>query len=170
MGGLYFTDEAIANLQSKVVDFCKTREKGLPYEKFINWRRKENEIMVYTLYAYADLAVPKSFDIIFRLDNPKEFVQVDYVLTQSIFEACYPYDMIDNGHKHLCVFSFEKALPDILKTMFKDDCRLSVMPKDQEFLGFCRSENFDAITETIEKRIALKKRYGKDWVYYDDEE
>jgi len=109
--GEYFSDKAIAIWKSECIKRCKDKEKGVSYEKYINWTQRKNEIAVFTLYAYADFNIPKKFDIIFHLDNPKEFLRIDYELTQSIHEAWFPLDTVDHGHKHLCIFLFDKPYP-----------------------------------------------------------
>ncbi len=125
---------------------------------------------VFTQYAYADFSIPKKFDIIFHLENRKEFLKIDYELTQSIHEAWFPLYTVDHGHKHLCVFSFDKILPDILYTLHKGEEKFSTSPKAQKLLGFCHSKDFDAITKRIEKTLGLKKLYGdKWWEHYDGE-
>lgn len=86
----YFSDKAVAIWQSECIKRCKDKQKEEAYERYINWVRKENEIAVFTLYAYADFDIPKKFDIIFYLDNPSEFLKIDYELTQSIHEAWFP--------------------------------------------------------------------------------
>lgn len=75
-----------------------------------------------------------------------------------------------NGHKHLCVFSFNKTIPDILNTLHKSDEKFSTSPKGQKLLGFCNSKDFEAIAKRIERREELKKLYGHKWWEYDDEE
>jgi hypothetical protein len=166
----YFSDKAIAIWKAECIKRCKDKTKGQAYEKYINWIRQENEIAVFTLYAYADFNIPKKFDIIFHLDNPKEFLRIDYELTQSIHEAWFPLDTVDNGHKHLCIFLFDKSLPDILNILHKEEEKFLTKPKGQKLLGFCNFKDFDAITKRIEKTLELKKLYGDKWWEYDDGE
>jgi hypothetical protein len=163
----YFSEKAIDIWKSECINRCKDKEKGSAYERYLNWTRQENEIAVFTLYAYADLEIPKKFDIIFHTDNPKDFVRVDYELTQSIHEAWLPLDSIDHGHKHLCVFRFHKELPEILKTLHEEFEKFSTVPKGQRSLGFCTSSDFSAIKTKIEK---LRSIYGDMWWKHDDGE
>lgn len=156
----YFSDKAIAIWQSECIKRCEDKEKGNAYEKYVNWEQKENEIAIFTLYAYADIEVPKTFDTIFHLDNPKEFLRIHFELTQGIFEAWYPVDKLNHGHKHLCIFSFAKMPPDIFNTLHKGKSKFSTPPTGQRLLGFCNSMDFDAITDRIEKKLKLKKFGG----------
>jgi hypothetical protein len=164
----YFSDKAIAIWQNECVKRCKDKDKGAAYENYVNWSRKQNEIAVFTLYAYADFSIPKKFDIIFHLDNPKELLRIDYELIQSIHEAWFPLDTVHHGHKHLCIFSFDKSLPDILNTLHKAEDKFSTSPKGQKKLGFCNSNDFNTIAKRIEKTLGLKKLYGEKWWEYDD--
>lgn len=166
----YLSDKAIGIWQTECIKRCKDKPKGQAYEKYINWTRKENEIAVYTLYAYADFDIPKKFDIIFHLDNPRDFIKIDFALTQSIREAWFPLDTVDDGYKHLCVFSFEKNVPEIFNVLHKGDEKFATSPKGQKLLGFCNSKDFDEIKMKIEKTFELKKLYGEKWWEHDNEE
>ena len=151
----YFSDKAISIWQSECIKRCRDKQKEEAYDRFVNWRRRENEVAVFTLYAYADFEIPKKFDILFNLSNPNEFLRVDYQLTQAVFEAWFPMDNINCGHKHLCIFSFEETLPDILSTMHKIDGLFSTAQNDQKKLGFCHSKDFEEIKARIEKGRTL---------------
>ncbi len=148
----FFSDNAIAIWQSECVKRCD-RQKGEAYNRFVNWTRRENEIAVFTLYAYADFDIPKKFEVIFHLANPNEFLRIDFQLTQSIHEAWLPLNCVNDGHKHLCIFSFEKSLPDILHTLHKMDGQYSTAPKDQVKLGFCHSKDYEEIKAGIENKF-----------------
>jgi len=140
----YFSDELIAAYKEK----CMARHEGKPksevYQNFINWVRQENEIAVFTLYAYADLQVPKTFDIIFQIDNPENYVKEEYLLTQSIFEAWFPSESIDHGHKHLCILKFNGKIPAIMKLL---DVELGQSTLNRNGLGFCSSIDFEKIKQ-----------------------
>ncbi len=169
-GDEYFSDKAVAIWKSECIKRCKDKEKGKAYKKYISWVRQENEIAVFTLYAYADFDIPKKFDIIFYLDNPKEFLKIDYELTQSIHEAWFPLDTIDHGHKHLCIFKFDKKVPDILYLLHEGKGMFSISSKHRKALGFCNSKDFEAISKRIEKKIKLEPLYGNKWREYDEGE
>lgn len=51
----YFSNNAIKIWQHECIKRCNDAQKGEAYDRFINWTRKENEIAVFTLYAYAKL-------------------------------------------------------------------------------------------------------------------
>ncbi|MCD9017137.1 hypothetical protein [Parachryseolinea silvisoli] len=165
----YFTDNAIAIWKAECISRCKDKTKGPPYERYINWKRLNNEIAVFTLYAYADFPIPKTFDIIFQTDNPDNFIKIDYELVQSIHEAWFPLDTVDHGHKHLCIFRFADTVPDILNLLHKGNEKFSTAPKGQKKLGFCNSKDFESIRKRIEKTLKLKEQYGDKWWEHDDD-
>lgn len=165
----YFSDNAIVQLQSDTVKRCETREKNIAYEQYIRWKPQANEIAVFTLYAYADIQIPKKFDIIFSLDNPNQFIKIDFELTQCVYEGWYPMNTIADGHKHLCVLSFDKSVPDILFTLQRGESRFSTYSSGRKFLGLCNSPDFTEIANGIKKNTALKRTYGKEWYKYDKE-
>jgi hypothetical protein len=145
----YLLDNVIKFWQEECQKRCK--EKNSLYYKFVNWTRKENEIAIYTLYAYADFSIPKKFDCIFRFDNPNVNLIINYELTQCIYEAWFPTDSISDGHKHICVFRFENKIPEIIQTLHKGESKFSNVPKGQIKLGFCNSIDLSAIIENWKK-------------------
>ncbi|GEM_PF-605406 len=147
-----FSDKAIPIWQTETIIHCKDRPKEAAYKRYINWTRKENEIAVLTDYAYADFNIPKKFDIIFHLDNPNEFLKIDYQLTQCIHEAWFPVHEVGHGHKHLCVFTFDAGLPEILNTLQQVDGKHIPTFNPQKALGFCNAEDFEAIKRNIEQQ------------------
>lgn len=140
-----FSDESIAIWQNECVQRCKNRDKGEEYEQFINWKRKENEIALFTMYAYADFKIPKKFDCIFELKNSSNFIVTKFNLTQSIWEGWIPWDSIEHGHKHLCVFEFEKEIPEILQKLHVMKNKLSDVPNGALKLGICQMKDFEEI-------------------------
>ncbi|MGN6647390.1 MAG: hypothetical protein ACTHJT_12770 [Cytophaga sp.] len=117
----YFSDMATAIWQAECIKRCKDKDQSPAYEKYLNWVRQDNEIAVFMLYAYADLEIPKTFDIIFQMDKPENYIQEVYVLTQSIYEAWLPMDSMSHGHKHLCMLTFKKAVPEIINLLCRAD-------------------------------------------------
>jgi hypothetical protein len=166
----YFADNAISFWKSECIRRCNDKPKGQAYERFINWQRNENEIAVFTLYAYADFSIPKSFDTIFQTDKPDNFIKTNYELIQSIHEAWLPLDTVDDGHKHLCIFRFDNKIPDILYLLHEENEKISTASKGQKKLGFCNSKDFEYIQRRTEKTLNLKVQYGNKWWEHDDGE
>src|SRR5687767_14094231 len=90
-----FSDELVAVVKNGCLQNPRRhRAQGSVDDRFINWTRKDNEIALFTLYAYADLELPKQFDCIFRLDAPSTFIVAKFKLTHSLYEAKYPIDTV----------------------------------------------------------------------------
>lgn len=115
------------------------------HDRFIGWRRKDNEIALYTLYAYADFKIPKKFDCIFEQENPNNFVIMNFKLTQSIYEAICPMDAIEDGCKHIVILEFEVETPKIVELLHIADENSINPPREATMLGICQSADFEAI-------------------------
>lgn len=150
-----FSDESIAYWQDECNSRVKSRnlEEEQCYDKFINWKRKDNEIALFTLYAYADFKIPKRFDCVFDLDNPLRFELTDMILTQSIYEGWYPIDSIEDGHKHLCVFEFEDKIPKLISELYVTTGKYSNVPKKTFRLGICQMNDFEEIKKALHIRL-----------------
>ncbi|WP_338813548.1 hypothetical protein V9L05_19370 [Bernardetia sp. Wsw4-3y2] len=141
-----FSDESISIWKNECVERCENRDdKGEEYERYINWKRKDNEVALFILYAYADIKIPKQFDCIFELKNPSNFIVTKFTLTQAIWEAWFPLGSLDHGHKHLCVFEFEDEIPQILKKLHIIKNKFSDAPRGSLLLGICQRNNFEEI-------------------------
>lgn len=166
----YLSDKGIELSQNAIIKRYTDRDKNEFYQKYTGWKRKENEIIVFTLYAYADLKLNQEFDCIFNYDNPDEFVFEKFILTQSIYEGWIPTNTVENGHKHLLVFRFENEIPKILFKLHKEDTFGDTRPKIYTKLGFCNQKDFEAIANNLKKRHLLIEKYGMEyWKYIDKE-
>ncbi len=164
---MQFSDKTIQLWKSETIRRCKDKD-GL-YDKFINWKRQENEVAVFTMYAYADLFVPKTFDCIFFVDNPEVYNQTNFVLTQSIWEGWYPIDNIENEHKHLCILTFENQVPDILAQLHYETEKYSTWTVEgNKILGLCQMADLQSIIDRNHKQVRLKQLHGDNWYYFDD--
>jgi hypothetical protein len=147
---MIFSDKKIESQKNEIIQICKDKEKDIAYEKFINWTRQENEVAIFTTYAYADFSIPKEFDCIFNISNPEIYITNKFTLTQSIFEGWIPIDFIDHGHKHLCVLTFENQIPEILNQLHYETENYSTwVINTKEGLGICRLSDLQSITDAI---------------------
>ena len=165
-----FGQMAVAIWKAESARLCQGRPKGKAYETYQNWNPQPNEIAVFTLYAYADLQIPMQFDMIFDLDNPNNFHQEPFELTQSIFEAWWPAKAIEAGCKHICVFRFADKPPQILSLLYELNGKVPDDAQRQTRLGFCQSQDFPEIAQEILRVQALKHQYGAKWWEHDDEQ
>lgn len=79
-------------------------------------------------------------------------------------------DEVGHGHKHLCVFTFETGLPDILNKLQKVNGKYISAFNVPKALGFCNAKDFEEIKVKIEKTLELRKLSGDKWLEYDNEE
>jgi hypothetical protein len=168
---ILFSDKLIKLWQDQTVKRCKNREKdNASYYKFINWTRQENEVAVFTLYAYADLSIPKQFDYIFNYANPEIYIHEPFVLTQSILEAWYPINCIGHGHKHLCIFTFDNQIPDIFKQLhYETEKETSWTWNANKVLGICNFQDVPAIIDRQQNITKLKAVHGDNWYDFDEQ-
>jgi len=178
-----YTDGALQLLRAGCIRRYQKREKDAAsetfvhwtrqaYNTFVQWTRQPNEVVVYTWYAYADLALPKRFDCIFHVDNPREHLLVSYLLTQSVIDlgGGFPISSVEHGHKHICVLTFEQEVPAIFQLLHRLEGNVSTMPLRGAFqLGFCQVADLPAITAARERTARLRAQYGANWWKYDEE-
>lgn len=167
---MYLSDKGIELSKKAIIKRFADRNKDAFYHRYINWKRQENEIIVFTLYAYTNLKINKEFDCIFNINNPDEFLFEKFILTQSIYEGWAPTDIIDRGHKHLLVFKFKNEVPKIFFKLHKEETYGDTRPKDYVKLGFCNKEDFDAIANGLKKYHLLREKYGTEYWKYEDGE
>ncbi|MDO1446336.1 hypothetical protein Q0590_08745 [Rhodocytophaga aerolata] len=165
-----FSAEAMAIWQGECNSRFQNKEKNAAYYRFINWVKAHNEIALFTMYAYADFTIPKKFDSVFDLDNPSDFTITPFSLTQSIYEGWYPVEYVEHGHKHLCIFEFEKQIPQLIQRMHVTKGKFYDVPPQSLRIGLCHSTDFAIIRNRIEYQLSLKQEYGQDWWKFDKDE
>jgi hypothetical protein len=137
-------------VKEDVTSFMSTREKDDSYYQFINWRRKENEIVVLTEYANADVPLPINLDTIFQFDQPGNSIQLDFSITQAVFNGWMPINEISRGHKHFCIIEFSTAVPDLFQSLPLFDKSFETGIR----LGLCLAANFESIkTKLLAREI-----------------
>ena len=164
------SDETIDIWKMESSSRLKAEQKGELFDKFMNWKRSENERVLFTMYAYADLKIPKKFDCIFNLRKPSEFVLKPFKLTQILYESFLPIDRLEHGHKHTCIFEFDDDVPEMINKLFVSTGKYSNIPKDTFRIGICDSNDFTDIRKFIELKWNLIEKHGSKWLDYLDTE
>lgn len=164
----WLSDSTLAKWQHDAIARCKDKKRmEAPYQQFINWRRQENEVALFTSYAYADFRIPKQYDCIFDMHNPENNIRVHFTITQSIWEGWFPVDFIEARHKHLCILQFEEKPPAILFQLPEEEVYQETA-RSPNALGLCLHATVDALIKHRMHIAALKDRYGDKWeAYYD---
>lgn len=167
------SDEGVNSCRQETIRRINTGEYNMSIhdpnvQKYINWERKPNEVVLFTLYAYADLSIPIAFDCLFDIENPDDYTISKFVVTQSLYEGFYPIDRIDNGHKHTIVCSFESVIiPAIIHKLYVGNSYKSPMlPPNCFRMGICKYENYPSISEKLREHQKLKTKYGNEWWKY----
>ena len=142
---MLLSDEEIVRWQQDCIARCRDKEKGEAYNSFVNWTRKSNEAAIFTLYAYADLTLPKQFDCLFDLNDPSDSFLTSFKLTQSIFEGWFPIETIEHGHKHLCIFEFDGSLPELIVRLDSSTQKTSRDAMSNLRLGICQQADLEHI-------------------------
>lgn len=145
----YFSDETIRAWQEETMKRMQDRQKDSAYETFVNWKKQENEIAVFTLYGNTNFSIPIQFDCIFDYSNPEIYYKGKFAVTQAIFEGWMPSDSIAKGHKHLCILTFEDKVPDILKQLYYETKKYSEWKGNTLLMGLCNFTDLKTITERI---------------------
>jgi hypothetical protein len=166
----YYSVEALKTFQADCMRQYQSKQKSGAYERFLNWECQTNELLIFTWKAYADLVVPRQFDCVFLLTNPKEYITVSYELTQSILSlgGLHPINSVEHGHKHFCVLTFEQEVPAIFRRLHREDGCYCTPLAGREQLGLCMVRDLPAITERLEKVAKLRSQHGNEWWKYDE--
>ena len=82
----------------------------------------EKKIIFYqhngvTMYAYADIFLPKQFDIAFQIDKPDNYSDTTFVINQAITNGWTSVNQIDHGHKHIVMIEFPNSVPGIFNLL-----------------------------------------------------
>jgi hypothetical protein len=163
------TDRAIQFIQAECVRRNRGKEVKAAYQHFMSWVRQGNQVALFTLYAYADLVVPKKYDCLFNYNDPAQFVRVAYELTHSIWEGWLPLDQVEHGHKHICVLTFPNQVPDIVRPLYQEDGDFTNQSFHKFKVGLCDFTDLDAITHALARRAHLKETYGTTWWEHEEE-
>ena len=162
----FLSDKTIRKWQKRAKERCSGKKiMEVPYGNFINWRRSENEIAVFTMYAYADFQIPKSYDCIFDYHAPEQNMYAKFVLSQSICEGWFPVGFIECKHKHLCILTFENDVPSIFHKLIEEEA-YNGSSKSNKPLGICDSNILPALLSDRRHQQLLRKKYGDDWHKY----
>jgi hypothetical protein len=148
----FLPEDVMRRVKEDVKVFMADRNKDDLYNELIDWRQRPNEIVVLTMYAYADIELPKRFDTVFEIENPDNFEEVSVQIRYAIFNGYAPVDLISHGHKHILVLEFIDSVPAIFNLLqpFNDKTRMSA---SEGQLGLCSKSDFQAIKNTLKSKI-----------------
>jgi hypothetical protein len=137
------SDKTLAIVKSDVRRFMKDREKDTTYHQFINWIPQQNEMVVLSLYAYADMPIPKQYNIIFQIGQPENYISADFTITQAIINGWTSVRELGYGHKHIIIIQFPKGIPSIFDILPVFSVERNIRKEYQ--LGLCTKFDFESI-------------------------
>ena len=86
--------------------------------KFQELRLKETFVYFAASFAYADLPVGKTFEVVFPLSTPEAMVRSDSEIVAAIHEwVPLPIPFIDAGHRSICLLNFPDGIPAIVREL-----------------------------------------------------
>lgn len=90
----------------------KDLQKGnLP--KMVN----KNEIFAFVFHPYYDIKINTTFDILYSSKNIDDWKETKCTLKFVSVNPSYEIDYIPNGYSALCLFEFEKGIPEMIKNL-----------------------------------------------------
>ena len=144
------SDKTLERVKDDVKSFLINRQRDDLFHQFMNWQKKRNEIAVLTMYAFADILLPKQFDIVFQIDNLSNYVNINYTIRQAIINGWTSTAEIGYGHKHVLILKFENSVPDIFNLL--SDFNEAQQYKTNKELGFCAKSDFELIKEKLNSK------------------
>jgi len=66
-----FGTEAIDIWKTECRSRCARKENTEAYYKYLDWKANGNEVALFSLYAYADLNIPKTLAVFLITENQK---------------------------------------------------------------------------------------------------
>ena len=103
-------------------------------------------VSVVLAYCYADVPLPASYDVLFRLDNPAICESVDLDVVFAYPDGRFAWDRLEHGFKHVGVLQFKDGIPLLIQELPAAPLAAG-MPAAAECIGICRSEDFPAIRD-----------------------
>lgn len=148
--GYLIPDNMVTKLKVQVKKFMASKTRDDLHYKFINWKRKENELIAFTTYAYQDIALPKQYDIVFQKNNPDNYIETTLIITQVVMNGWAAIDSIEHGYKHIVIMEFPNSIPTIFGYPRKRNVlNLFSKSKDNFPLCFCNKKDFENIKEGL---------------------
>ena len=99
----------------------------------------------FVSFSYADLPIPKRFDLVFDLLNPNRAERAEVVIAAATQQFATPVDMLDHGWKTICVIAFPGGVPLLVDEMPTVD---SWYESDVN-LGLCEASCFTAVVANL---------------------
>ncbi len=125
-------------------------KKGINIEviqNYLNWKPKDNQLIVYTGYGYCDLTVPKNYNYLINVQHLNKSKPVNSEVVFAIWNGWLPLETVEHGHKTICVIEFQDGIPDELTGLTEFD-KWSKSTTNLDF-GLCNEKDAELITTKL---------------------
>jgi hypothetical protein len=79
---------------------------------------RNTSVYVLASFAYADLSIGTSFEVVFPLTRPDAMVRSDSVIAAALHEwVPLPIPRIDAGHRSFCLLDFPNGIPSLVSSL-----------------------------------------------------
>jgi predicted transcriptional regulator YdeE len=117
-------------------------KKGLPHDIPHNGRT------CFVGYCYADIPLPRTYDLIFNFDHPEQVWRTQSRIVAATQQWAKPFEELPHGWKTVCVIEFpDDALEIIDRLPLVDGWFISSFR-----LGLCDQRNYPAILRGLERQ------------------
>lgn len=113
----FLSSESIELLKEQIRRTLRNQEKDELFDLFMSWRKKENEIMLYSDFSPSFFDLPASFDSFSLSDLLTESIEVEVIILYCLFNGWAPINKIEEGHRSVCLLQFGNKVPDLFKSL-----------------------------------------------------
>jgi hypothetical protein len=115
---------------------------------YLTWKQGHNELIAYTGYRYCDTSIPKSYNFLLDFESPEGGHEINATIKYAIWNGYLPLDILDHGHKTICIISFDDKIPTELDSLLDWDNWLADKSSRLRF-GLCDKREKDQILRKI---------------------
>lgn len=141
------TRELIEKWSNKNID----RLNQSPIKDYLTWAQADNEIVVFTGYSYCDTQLPKTYNCLLDLENLGNSKDVKATIKFAIWNGILPLEILEHGHKTVCIIEFADGIPDEIRDLPSLDEYMSQKNVGTKF-GLCDAADSELIINKIKQR------------------
>jgi len=130
---------------SKFIDSKNNIDHSI-IDRYYNWTKSENEIIVYCGFGYCDLPIPKTYSCLIDSANLDKPIDVEATVKFAIWNGLLPIETIAHGHKTICIISFKNRIPVELNQL-PDWNNLQIGNYRYDKFGLCDKIDFELIAK-----------------------
>jgi len=125
--------------------------------------KKENILSVGISFSYADIPLPKTYDIIFDTKHPNKFWE-QKIIVRGAYDHQYFFNELWSGFSTThCLIQVVGEIPNIFNELPNGEYSLDFG------IGLCTKEDWPYVKTLQEYTNGLREKHGKDWWKYYEE-